>query len=204
MENKDLFNIQNFAHKELFESTTYPWEVVAKLNTYVGSQSSVGAGTVVEEGAVIKGPAIIGKNCKIRSGAYIRENVIIGDNVVIGHASELKNCVILDGAQIAHFNYVGDSIVGAKAHMAAGSIAANTKLSPGEIIVKGDKEYNTGLRKFGSAIGDGAEIGCNAVLNPGSIIGKGSVIYPLVAWRGVLAANMIAKSAKEIVERRNE
>ena len=47
-------------------------------------------------------------------------------------------------------------------------------------------------------VGDGAEIGCNAVLNPGSIVGRGSVIYPNVFWRGILPANSIAKNKAEI------
>jgi acetyltransferase-like isoleucine patch superfamily enzyme len=57
------------------------------------------------------------------------------------------------------------------------------------------------LRKFGALLGDGADIGCNAVLNPGSIIGRGAVIYPEVNWRGILPANMIAKNkaAVEVV-----
>ena len=66
------------------------------------------------------------------------------------------------------------------------------------------KPFDTGLRKFGALLGDGSEIGCNAVLNPGSIIGRGAIIYPNVNWRGILHANMIAKNkaAVEVVVRR--
>jgi acetyltransferase-like isoleucine patch superfamily enzyme len=53
---------------------------------------------------------------------------------------------------------------------------------------------DTGLRKFGALLGDGAQVGCNAVLNPGSILGRGAVIYPNVFWRGILPANMIVKN----------
>ena len=77
---------------------------------------------------------------------------------------------------------------------------------PGNIIVEMDgKRLDTGLRKFGALLGDGADIGCNAVLNPGSIIGRGSIIYPNMSWRGVLAQNMIAKNkeAKEVVVRKS-
>ena len=35
--------------------------------------------------------------------------------------------------------------------------------------------FDTGLRKFGALLGDGAEVGCNAVLNPGIIIGGNSI-----------------------------
>ena len=54
------------------------------------------------------------------------------------------------------------------------------------------------MRKFGALLGDGAEVGCNAVLNPGSIIGKGGVIYPNVFWRSILPANHIAKNKAEV------
>ena len=56
------------------------------------------------------------------------------------------------------------------------------------------KRFDTGLRKFGALVGDGADIGCNAVLNPGSIIGRGSLIYPNTNWRGILRSNMMVKN----------
>ena len=64
--------------------------------------------------------------------------------------------------------------------------------------------FDTGLRKFGALLGDGCEIGCNAVLSPGSIVGRASVIYANVAWRGVLPERMIVKNkaALEIAPRR--
>ncbi|HYC34147.1 MAG TPA: DapH/DapD/GlmU-related protein, partial [Candidatus Paceibacterota bacterium] len=194
----DLFNLENSSHKELFSGIEYPWEIIAKLEVYikntlkkenkakvfptafVGEEVELGEGTVVESGAVIFGPAIIGKNCTIKSGAYIRQNVILEDNVVVGHATELKNSFLMNGTAAAHFNYVGDSILGNNSHLAAGSILANVKLPKKEIIVKSENEtIPTGLQKFGAALGDNAEVGCNAVLNPGSIVGKNSIIYPL-------------------------
>jgi acetyltransferase-like isoleucine patch superfamily enzyme len=57
---------------------------------------------------------------------------------------------------------------------------------------------DTGLRKFGALLGDGAEAGCNAVLNPGTILGRNAIVYPNVFWRGVLPANMIAKNQATI------
>ena len=86
-----------------------------------------------------------------------------------------------------------------KAHLGAGVILSNFKSLPGNVTVEKDGvPFDTGLRKFGALIGDGAEVGCNAVLNPGSIIGRGAVIYPGVNWRGILPANMIAKNKAQI------
>jgi NDP-sugar pyrophosphorylase family protein len=189
----------------------------------IGDRVIIGEGTVVEPGALIKGPAIIGKNCQIRHNAYIRENVLIGDNCVVGNASELKNALLFNGVQAPHYNYVGDSILGHKAHLGAGVKISNVKLLPGNVIVQSPKSkvqspesagagvsgletldighwtnFDTGLRKFGALLGDGAEAGCNAVLNPGSILGRGAVVYPNVFWRGILPANMIAKNKAEI------
>jgi UDP-N-acetylglucosamine diphosphorylase / glucose-1-phosphate thymidylyltransferase / UDP-N-acetylgalactosamine diphosphorylase / glucosamine-1-phosphate N-acetyltransferase / galactosamine-1-phosphate N-acetyltransferase len=186
----------------------------------IGEKVFIGEGTVVEPGAMIKGPAIIGKNCQIRHNAYIRENVIIGDDCVVGNSSELKNSLLFNGAQAPHFNYIGDSILGHKAHLGAGVKISNVKLFAGNVMVNvqspkskvqsseagsalttldvGLETLDTGLRKFGALLGDGAEAGCNAVLNPGSILGRGAVIYPNVFWRGILPANMIAKNKSQI------
>jgi NDP-sugar pyrophosphorylase family protein len=159
----------------------------------------VGEGTVVEPGAMIKGPAIIGKNCQIRHNAYIRENVIVGDDCVVGNSSELKNSILFNHVQTPHYNYVGDSILGFKAHLGAGVKISNIKLLPGNVLVELDgAPTDTGLRKFGALLGDGAEVGCNAVLNPGSILGRNTTVYPNVFWRGILPLNSIAKNKAEI------
>ena len=212
----ELFDLAQTEHASLFDGCNYAWEALKKIEPYlakvtrqnppprfpgasIGDRVIIGAGTVVEPGAMIKGPAIIGKNCQIRHNAYIRENVIIGDDCVVGNASELKNALLFNGVQVPHYNYVGDSILGHKAHLGAGAKISNVKLFPGNIEVEVDGvPRDTGLRKFGALLGDGAEAGCNAVLNPGSILGRGAVVYPNVFWRGILPANMSAKNKAEI------
>jgi acetyltransferase-like isoleucine patch superfamily enzyme len=100
---------------------------------------------------------------------------------------------------------VGDSILGYRVHLGAGVKISNVKLVSGTVRVEADgQSFDTGLRKFGALLGDGTDIGCNAVLNPGSIIGRGSVVYPNTFWRGVLPPNRIVKykPVLEIVHRR--
>jgi len=219
----DLFDLAQTEHAALFQGCQYAWQVLTKIQgylgahlrpglnnqcegvAYIGQQVFIGQGTLVEDGAMIKGPAIIGRNCQIRHNAYIREQVIIGDHCVVGNSCEIKNSVLFNGAVAPHFNYVGDSILGHKAHLGAGVKISNFKITSGNIVVQvGSKSFDTGLRKFGALIGDGAEIGCNAVLNPGSVIGRGSIVYPNSNWRGVLAPNMIAKNKapQEVIERK--
>src|SRR5207249_1465157 len=156
------------------------WNALKKIANFTKDGKILGKGTVIEEGATIKGPAIIGRDCEIRANAYIRGNVIVGDGCVLGNASEFKNCVLFDGCQVPHFSYVGDSILGHKAHLGAGVILSNVKSIKGNVTVDGK---DTGLRKFGAVIGDGADIGFNCVLNPGSNIGRNSILYPNILWR---------------------
>jgi NDP-sugar pyrophosphorylase family protein len=211
----DLSPLKKNGHVSIFDGVNHVWEVLPKIKAYlatyleknppqilgqvdpsakIGSQVHIGKGTVVEANAVIKGPAWIGENCEIRSGAYIRDSVIVGDESVVGNSSELKNAVLIHHVQVPHFNYVGDSILGTGAHLGAGVILSNFKLTGDGVVIKSDGEtYVTGLRKFGAIIGDGVEIGCHAVLNPGSVIGPRSMIYSGVQWRGVLPADQIVK-----------
>jgi NDP-sugar pyrophosphorylase family protein len=212
----DLFDLTQTEHAALFDGCNFAWDALKKIEAYlasvpkqnppkrspgasIGGKVLIGEGTVVEPGALIKGPAIIGKNCQIRHNAYLRENVILGDGCVVGNSSELKNALLFNGCQVPHFNYVGDSILGYKAHLGAGVICSNLKSLPGNVTIMVDgAPLDTGLRKFGALIGDGAEVGCNSVLNPGSILGRGAIIYPGVSWRGFLPANNIVKNKSEI------
>lgn len=219
----DLFDLSQTAHAALFEGCEHAWDALKRLREYlqavlrparlghcaagawVGTDVFLGEGAVVEDGAVIKGPAWIGRNSTIRHGAYVREHVIVGDDAVVGHACEVKHSVLFNGCEVPHFNYVGDSILGHRAHLGAGAILSNLKLTPGNVTVELDgRPFDTGLRKFGALVGDHAQVGCNAVLNPGSILGRGALIYPGVNWRGVLPAHLIAKNkaAVEVVTRR--
>ncbi len=219
----DLFDFAQTEHAALFDGCEHAWDALKKIKAYVaanvkpglrnrcdgeafiGRDVFIGEGTVVEDGAMIKGPAIIGRNCQIRHNAYIRDDVLIGDGCVVGNSCELKNAVLFNGCQVPHFNYVGDSILGFKAHLGAGVVLSNFKAFPGNVTVEMDGQpFDTGLRKFGALLGDGADVGCNAVLNPGSILGRGAIVYPCLNWRGFLPSNMIAKnkSAVEVVMRR--
>lgn len=218
----DLFDLAQTEHGDVFQLSEPVWDALRRIQPYlesrlkprlmnrcegvafIGKRVFIGEGTVVEDGAMIKGPAIIGRNCQIRHNAYIRENVIVGDNCVVGNACELKNSLLFNNVDVPHFNYVGDSILGYKSHLGAGVKISNVKLVPGNVLLElEDKQVDTGLRKFGALVGDGAQVGCNAVLNPGTILGRGSVVYPNLNWRGVLPANHIAKNkaAQQVISR---
>jgi UDP-N-acetylglucosamine diphosphorylase / glucose-1-phosphate thymidylyltransferase / UDP-N-acetylgalactosamine diphosphorylase / glucosamine-1-phosphate N-acetyltransferase / galactosamine-1-phosphate N-acetyltransferase len=219
---EDLFDLTQTEHADLFTGCEWAWEALRRIRDYtasrvrpglhnrcdgvawIGPEVYVGEGTVIEDGVMIKGPAIIGRDCQIRHNAYIRGDTLVGDRCVVGNSSELKNVLLFNGAQVPHFSYVGDSILGHRTHLGAGVKISNLKLDGRSVYVEVEgRRLDTGLRKFGALIGDGSDVGCNAVLNPGSIIGRGCVIYPNVNWRGVLPTRSIAKNrcAVEVVQR---
>jgi NDP-sugar pyrophosphorylase family protein len=224
---EDLLDLAHCPCPELFAGIDYPWQALPRIERYLaalppgrmrgtllGSAAIdpnviVGEGTTIEHGAVLRGPAVIGKNCEIRANCYVRGNVIAGDGCVLGNASEFKNCILFDQASAPHFAYVGDSVLGYAAHLGAGVICSNYKsLEPREVTVKyqdpgrasgppATQSIPTGLRKFGAIVGDRADVGCHTVLHPGSVIGRASILYPNLAWRGVLEGGMIVKLRQE-------
>jgi len=213
MQLTDLFDFPNFEHKALFEEAINLWDPISNLDQYLRNQkkgtdiNSIGKGSQIDPTAKITGPVIIGSNCEIKEGVLVRGGVIIGDNCVIGHGCEIKHSIIMSGTIIAHFNYIGDSVIGNRVNFAAGALTANFKHGTKNEIVNiedGGKKTPTGLRKFGSLVGDEAKIGCNAVLDPGTIIGKGTIVYPLAAIRGSIPANKIVKYRQnlEVVDRK--
>lgn len=146
-------------------------------SAHIGERVFIGEDTKVLPGTVILGPAIIGSGCTIGPNAYIRQNVILCDGAHVGHVCEVKNALLMEGALVPHFAYVGDSLLGRKAHLGAGVKLSNVRIDGKDVQVKMSKErFETGLRKFGAILGDGAEVGCNAVLNPGTLVGPRTLI----------------------------
>ncbi len=213
---KELFDCKTPYLCALFESCEYPWEMLPKIKEYIkelikkslpgykliAEDVLVGEGVKIYPTATIEAPAIIGSGTEIRPGAFIRGSVITGENCVIGNSSELKNCILLDKVQVPHYNYVGDSVLGNRAHMGAGSICSNLKSDGKPVVVHGEEEFETGLRKIGGILADGADVGCGCVLNPGTVIGKNTSVYPLTALRGVFPADCIIKDKETIVKRK--
>ena len=109
----------------------------------------------------------------------------LGENAVVGACCELKNSILFNGAQVPHLSYVGDSILGENAHFGAGVIAANLRLDQRPVrVCDGGKMIETGLRKVGALVGDGAQVGCGSVLCPGTIIKRGEFVLPLSCVSG--------------------
>lgn len=212
----ELYDCRVPYFKEWFDSHEYPWEMLPEIKGLILSLIEqglpdftelkpgvwVGKDVKIADTATIEAPTVIGHGTEIRPGAYIRGSVITGSNCVIGNSTELKNCVLLDKVQVPHYNYVGDSVLGNHAHMGAGSICSNLKSDGKPVVIHGDTDLATGLRKIGGILADDADIGCGCVVNPGTVIGKGTSVYPLTSLRGVIPAGCIVKALDNIVERK--
>lgn len=164
--------------------------VAGKLEENVHLHDTV----VVEEGASLKsgtyveGPAVIREGAEVGPNAYIRGATVIGPNVVVGHSVEVKNSVLMADSSVGHLSYVGDSVLGRHVNFGAGTNVANLR-HDGETVhmtVKGTLT-DTGRRKLGAIVGDGAKTGINTSLNAGVRLGTGETTLPndtLIRERG--------------------
>ena len=215
--NRALFSSEGTLAHELLMAHEYPWELLDEINEYIlrvgrrlpadryteiARNVWVAKSASVADSAVILAPAIIDEESDIRCGAFIRGGVLVGRGCVIGNSTEIKNSILLDGVQAPHYNYIGDSVLGRRAHLGAGAIISNLKSDKSEVTVDlGAQKFHTGRRKFGAALGDGAEIGCNSVLCPGSVVGRVASVYPLSRVRGTVPDGCIMKGEGRIVAR---
>lgn len=213
----ELYDLSRSMAGDYLASFTYPWEAlkgIGELICQLGSQLDTKEYTQVSDrvwihntakiapGAFIAGPAIIGADTEVRHGAFIRGSALVGKGCVVGNSVELKNVILFDSVQVPHYNYVGDSILGYRAHMGAGSLTSNVKSDKTLVVIHGQQDMPTGLKKVGAFLGDFAEVGCNSVLNPGTVIGRNSNIYPLSCVRGVVPERSIYKTGGVIVEKK--
>ena len=213
---KNLYDLNETIAAKLFEGAVYPWELLSKISSFIielgntlpedkfekrGENVWVAKSANVYPTATINGPCIIDEEAEVRHCAFIRGNAIVGKGAVVGNSTELKNVVLFNKVQVPHYNYVGDSVLGYRAHMGAGSITSNFKSDKSQVVVHGEEEIETGLRKFGAMLGDDVEVGCNSVLNPGTVVCKNSNIYPVSCVRGVVPADSIYKNKTEIIKK---
>lgn len=163
-----MFNTANLWFSK-FLSGDEPVEWLRSLEGIVGAalaeDSSRSQPAVLEVGAKIIGLVAFGKNCIVGHGALVVGPAIFGDNCVIGHCSEVARSIFGNDSRAAHFNYVGDSVLGSGVNLGAGAKLANLRFDK--------KEVQGGLVKLGAILGDGVQIGCNAVLDPGVVVSNG-------------------------------
>lgn len=143
-------------------------------------------GAIIEPSTHFIGPCFVGKYATIKHGAYVREHAWICSSALVGHCSEVKHSILLPNSKAPHFNYVGDSILGKSVNLGAGVKLSNLRNDGTEVYLRiGTSRVGSGLRKFGAIIGEGCQLGCNAVTNPGTVLGINSIVWPNVTVTGV-------------------
>ena len=213
----ELYDMSHSLAGDYLRRFEYPWQALGGIkdlilelgaglgDEYVQTAPNVWVhkSAMVAPTAYLGSPCIIGANTEVRHCAFVRGSTLVGENCVVGNSVELKNVILFDNVQVPHYNYVGDSILGYKSHMGAGSLTSNVKSDHSLVTVKcGDEKIETGLKKFGAALGDFVEVGCNSVLNPGTVVGRNSNIYPLSCVRGTVPERSIYKTGGVIVAKK--
>ena len=216
MKINELYDLNHTLAKDYLSKYTYPWEALAGIKDFIinlGKSLDKNEYTEIKENvwvhktakvfdsAYLGAPCIIGENTEVRHCAFIRGSALVGNNSVVGNSVELKNVIIFDNVEVPHYNYVGDSILGYKSHMGAGSITSNVKSDRTLVVIHGETNIETNIKKVGAFLGDFVEVGCNSVLNPGTVIGVHTNVYPLSSVRGVVPANSIYKNGKIVPKR---
>jgi bifunctional UDP-N-acetylglucosamine pyrophosphorylase/glucosamine-1-phosphate N-acetyltransferase len=85
----------------------------------------------------------------------------------------------MDEAKIPHLCYVGDSLLGNRVSLGAGTITANLKFNDSHVESRVKREMvDSGQRKLGAILGDGAKTGINVSIFPGVKIGADAWIGP--------------------------
>lgn len=206
---QQFFDLEDFEYKDIFEGIESVWEIIPKLESFIkslfdkdrlkankGEYVFVHPDALVDETARIIGPAIILEGAEIGFSTLIRKNSIIGKGVKVGHASEVKNSIVLNNSSLPHFNYIGDSLIGNNVNIGGGAKTANLRLDKQKVTVRINEntKIETDLVKFGAIIGDGSQIGVNAVTNPGTVLGKNCKVYSLVSVKGVYPKDSIIKN----------
>lgn len=177
---------------------TYPWSLLdvneRLLSTMDGDVSSeieiepgahlrgpvrVGKGTIIKSGAYIEGPVWIGENCTLGPNCYIRPNTTLGSHCKVGNGCEVKGSLFFDNVKMGHLSYVGDSIMGEAVNIGAGTLVANLKHDHGTVQSKiQGKVVDSGRRKLGTIVGDGAHLAIGTKIYPGRKIWPGAMIFP--------------------------
>ena len=212
----DLYDLDHTRAKDYLAGFQYPWEALQGIKelilalgenlgedfTEVRQHVWVHKTAEIAPTAFVGAPCIIGADTQVRHCAFIRGSALIGDGCVVGNSTELKNVILFDGVQVPHYNYVGDSILGYKAHLGAGAVTSNVKSDKSLVVIHGDVDIPTGIKKVGAMLGDFVEVGCNSVLNPGTVIGRNSNVYPTSCVRGVVPEGSIYKKNDTITAKR--
>jgi bifunctional UDP-N-acetylglucosamine pyrophosphorylase/glucosamine-1-phosphate N-acetyltransferase len=175
----------------------YPWDVLAAnrmvMDTWEEARISreanldnnvtilgpvrIEAGSTIRAGAVLAGPCYIGRDCYVGNNVLVRSYSSLGPGSTVGYGVELKNCVVFGRARIGRLSFIGDSVVGEHVDVGSGTMTVNETMDRQPVVVHiRGVSVDSGLKKLGAFVGDGAKIGAGNTLAAGTIVEAGAVI----------------------------
>ena len=154
-------------------------EGVVEDGVVVEGNLTLGKGSVIKNGTRIEGDVVIGDDCVVGPNAYIRGATVIGNGCKIGAFVEIKNTTIFNNSSVPHLSYIGDSVIGNNANIGGGTTVTNLRHDGENIstMVK-HKLTDTGRRKFGVVVADGAKLGAKTIVYPGRKVWPGQTTLP--------------------------
>ncbi len=120
-------------------------------------------------GVELEAPLVVGEGVRIAPGARIGPYTVLGAGVEVAQGAVVRESIVMEGARIDALARVEASVIGPGAHIGAGARLLPCRPPCTESIrstVRG-APMETGLHRLGAMLGDGVEIGADAVLMPG-------------------------------------
>src|SRR6185437_3665497 len=138
----------------------------------------------------------IGDRTQILDHCLVSES-IMGSDGLIGMGSEVVRSVI-GKDYVAHTGKFLDSIGGDGVHLAGNAETANQRLDkrPVTLYAEGEK-VNTGLPKYGTAMGSFSALGPQSVTNPGMSIGRDTIVGALTEVNQNIGDTMLLANGQE-------
>ena len=94
----------------------------------------------------------------------------------------MKSSFLFAGPVLAHFNFVGASLLGREVNLEAGSVIANRRNERSNkriTLSSASGPHDLPVERFGALVGDGTQIGANAVVTPGALLPPDTIIERL-------------------------
>lgn len=146
--------------------------VAVRAFTRLSGPAWVGPGSILLGGEI--GGVTIGRGCRVRG--------------------EVTDSVLDDFVNKAHNGHLGHAVVGRWVNLGADTTNSDLKNSYGTVRVRlGEAEWDTGLLKVGSFLGDHVKTGIGTLLPTGAVVGAGSNVFgggmapaqvPAFTWLG--------------------
>ena len=161
-----------------WDHSIIPASTKIKENVNIKGIVRFGENCVVSSGCNIQGPCYIGDNTFIGNNCLIRDYTSIANNCLIGFGTEIKSSILFSNVLMGRLSFIGDSVIGKNVQMGNYCTTINYDYENKSIFVKNykGKKIDTGRKKIGVFVGDGAHIGSNHSMEGGLVVKDGKTI----------------------------